>query len=365
MTLLRLAWADAAADRMRSLLHLAALIPIVVAYLILMAVAGGLRAEAVTGGNLVLLSPNALDPAAGRLDPSVLAMAEATVAGDAAVAPMIFRPIRIDDRVMQLRAAPFSTWETVHGLALLDGRWPGSGDEIAITEGASIATGWTVGSTVEVFGTEFAVSALVRASGTKFASVWMRFDRAQDLFEGMSGVQMITVAPRPGVDVAALRLRLEAVAGSDFSVYEETILAEEQGARQGAASSLAIVSTIIALAALTFAAFNLASLTLTERRRDLGIARSLGFDPRSLAALTTVRACLLTLIGLSIGALAAWPVLAVAGTTTIRSLVFEPSVSSGAWIAGSVLALAATAAGTLLALRRPLRLPVRALLVQR
>ena len=49
------------------------------------------------------------------------------------------------------------------------------------------------------------------------------------------------------------------------------------------------MSTVIGIAALAFGGFNLAALTLVERRRDLGIARSLGFPRQAVAGVALVR----------------------------------------------------------------------------
>lgn len=368
MTLLPIVMGDVVADGRRSGMLIAAVAPIVAAYLILIAVAGGLRNDAVAleDERIVLLSPNALDPASGRLDPAVLDLV-ATVAGDDIVGaePMIFRPIRMGDRVVQLRGAPFDGWETIHGLTLLGGAWPGGGDEVAITEGIAVATGWNVGTQAEIFGTTFRVTGLVRARGTKFASVWMRYERADALFEGQSGFQMVTISPAPGVDVRDLKDRLVAAAGSEYAVYYSTELANEQGAREGAARELAAVSTLIGVAALAFGGFNLAALTLVERRRDLGIARSLGFAPRAVAAVTLLRSAVLAACGFVAGAAIALVVLATTAATTIRSFVFEPSLPLAAWLAGIGITLAASLAGTGLALRTPMRRPVGTLLEMR
>lgn len=368
MTLLRIVLGDVLADRRRSLMLVAAVTPIVAAYLILIAIAGGLRNDAVAieDEHIVLLSQNALDPASGRLDPAVLDLV-ASVGGDdiAAAEPMIFRPIRMDDRVVQLRGAPFDGWETTHGLSLLAGTWPGTGDQVAITEGIAVATGWRVGDTAEIFGTRFEISALVRARGTKFASVWMRYERADALFEGQSGFQMVTISPAPGVDVRDLEARLDAVAGSDYAVYYATELANEQGAREGAAQNLAAVATLIGVAALAFGGFNLAALTLVERRRDLGIARTLGFSPGAIAAMTLLRSTLLALVGFVAGAAVALLVLGSTAATTIRSFVFEPRLPVVAWMAGIGITVTAALAGAGLALRSPMRHPVGTLLEMR
>jgi hypothetical protein len=356
---------DLRADRRRSVTHIGAIVPIVAAYLILIAIAGGLRgeAESVQAQDIVLLSPNALDPASGRLDPSVLDLARDVGGEDIITAtPMIFRPIRMADRVVQLRAAPFDTWQTVHDLTLLSGSWPDAPDEVAITEGIAIATDWTVGTRAEIFGTQFEVSALVRAPGTKFASVWMTFDRADRLFEGQSGFQMVVVEPAPGADVQDLRDRLDAVSGSEFSVYFEADLAERQSARQGAANNLATVATLIGIAALAFGGFNLSALALAERTRDLGIARAVGFTRSALRTVAVARSTILAAVGFVLGGLAALAALSLTTATTLRSFVFEPSISGASWLTGATITIVLSAAGAWIAFDRTSRVAVRDLL---
>ncbi len=365
MTLLRFAIRDMSADWRRSLTHIAAIVPIVAAYLILNAVAGGLRDEAVAveAQNIVLLSPNALDPAAGRLAPEVLDLVWEVGGSDVASAtPMIFRPIRMDDRVVQLRAAPRSTWDSIHDLTLLSGSWPDNRDEIVITEGIAIATDWNVGTQAEIFGTTFTVSALVRAPGTKFASVWMDFERADTLFEGQSGFQIVTVEPAEGADHFDLLSRLDLASGGVFSVYFESDLAEQQSARKGAAENLAFVATVVGVAALAFGGFNLAAIALTERHRDLGIARSVGFSRGSIGAVALLRAAVLAAIGFVIGSLSALLALSATSATTVRSFVFQADIQPRAWILGAAITIGVSAIGTLVAFRTTTRRPVRSLL---
>ena len=362
---IRFAVRDIVADWRRSLMHIGAIAPIVAAFLILNAIAEGLRGESevVEAQNIVILSPNALDPASGRLDPSILDLARDVGGSDvASVTPMIFRPIRMDDRIVQLRAAPSETWQSIHDLTLLAGSWPTNPDEIAITEGIAIATDWNLGTRVEIFGTVFEVSALVRAPGTKFASVWMPYDRADRLFEGQSGFQMVTVEPAEGADSVDLRSRLNAASGGQFSVYFEADLAERQTARQAAAKNLATVAMIVGVAALTFGGFNLAAIALAERRRDLGIARSVGVTRNALRGVSMVRSTLLAVAGFILGGLAAVGALGLTSATTVRSFVFEPSIPPASWALGAVITITMSGAGSLLAFHSASRSSVRDLL---
>lgn len=365
ITALRFAIRDIVGDWRRSLTHVAAIVPIVAAYLILNAVAGGLRGEAlaVEAQNIVLLSPNALDPAAGRLDPAVLDVVRDVGGSDVRSAtPMIFRPIRMADRIVQLRAAPQESWESIHDLTLLSGSWPAGGDEVAITEGIAIATDWDVGTRAEIFGTTFRVAALVRAPGTKFASVWMDYDRADRLFEGQSGFQMVTIEPAADVDAATLLDRFDAVSGDEFSVYFESDLAERQSARSGAAQSLARVAAVIGVAALVFGGFNLAALALAERKRDLGITRSIGFGSTAIVAVVVLRSMLLAGVGFVVGAVAASVVLGATSVATVRSFVFDAAVPGEIWAIGAAITVGVGGIGAWVAARGATRRPVRSLL---
>lgn len=359
---LRFVLRDIAADWRRSLTHVGAIVPIAAAYLILIAISGGLRgeSESIEAQDLVLLSPNALDPSSGRLDPSVLDLA-VEVGGDdiLSATPMIFRPIRVEDRVLQLRATPIETWQSVHDLTLLDGAWPDEGDQIVITEGIAIATDWAVGTRTEIFGTEFEVSALVRGPGTKFASVWMRYQRADRLFEGQSGFQMVTIEPDPGADPVELQERYDAVADGRFSVYFEADLAEQQSARGEAARKLATVSTIVGIAALVFGGFNLAAIALAERSRDIGIARAIGFSRSTIGSVAIVRSALLGAAGFGVGALAALGALSLTTSTTIRSFVFEPRIPAASWVLGAVITIGVSTLGSWFAFDRSSRSRVR------
>jgi putative ABC transport system permease protein len=369
VTLLRFLARDLTADWRRGLLTVLAIAPIATAFLIVMGISTGLRGPEIplSRQNVLVVSANALDTASGRLDPAVLDLARATAGEDAAsVGPMIFRPIKAGDTIVQLRAAPLADWTEVHGLALLNGRLPAPGaDEMAVTEGIAAATGWAPGDRVEIFGTEFAVTGSLRAPGTKFASVWMDFDRADRLFEGAAGYQIVAVRPAPGTDPVELRNRLAAAAPPAVAVYFESAIENEQAARSATAGRLSQVAAGIAVAALAFAAFNLTALTLAERRRDLGIARALGFAPGALSTAVVVRSVLLAAAGYALGAAAAAAITVARPEVSVRSFVVDVSPTAASWITGAVLAIGVSAAGAWVPARSAGRRPIRSLLEER
>jgi len=364
MITLRLAVTDLTADRMRSLVAIAAIVPIVVAHLVLVAVAGTLAAApAGAGRTLVLLSTNPLDPSTGRLDDGILS--DAVEAGGGAVVsatPLIFKPVKIGEAIFQLRAAPMAAWGPDLGLTLLEGRLPEPvADEIAITEGVASATGWRAGDVVEIFGTRFTITALVRAPGTKFASMWMSLDRADRLFEAAGTFQMATLALDPPAEPTTVRDAVAAAAAGRYSVYFENEITDLQAAGLQAASDLSILGTIIGIAVLAFGSFNLTAIALTERAADLGVARVLGVSRRSLTAFAAIRSMVLGLGGYLIGAALAVLYISRQGTTTLRSFVLSPRLDASDLAVAAVVTAGAGLAGAWLATWRAGYRPPRAL----
>jgi len=364
VTVLRLVFADLAADRIRSLVAVAAIVPIVIAHLVLVAVADALAdAPEGAGRSLVLLSTNPLDPSTGRLDQGIVAEA-VTAAGGAITeaTPLIFRPVKVGESIFQLRAAPADAWEPVLDLTLLDGRFPAAGaDEIVITEGVASAAEWRTGDVIEIFSTRFTITGLVRAPGTKFASIWMRLEHADRLFEAGGTFQMASLEVDPGADAEAARQAVAAAADGRYSAYFEDELTELQGAGLQAASDLSVLGTVIGVAVLAFGAFNLTAIALAERSSDLGVARVLGVRRAPLVGFVALRSTLLALGGYIIGAVAAFAYMAGQGTTTLRSFVLTPRLEPSDLLFGLLITAGATLVGSWLAAWRAGSRPPRQL----
>lgn len=368
MTTLRLVFADLAADRIRSLVAVAAIVPIVVAHLVLVAVAGALAdAPSGAGRSLVLLSTNPLDPSTGRLDDATVSDAVDAAGGNVVSAtPIIFKPVKVGETIFQLRAAPMSSWEEVLGLTLLEGRLPDAQtDEIVITEGVASAAGWRTDDVVEIFGTRFTVTALVRAPGTKFASLWMSLQRADRLFEADGTFQMASLELDPTADPDAVRQSVASAAAGRYSVYFEDELTELQAAGLQAASELSILGTIIGVAVLAFGSFNLTAIALTERAPDLGVARVLGVPRTALTAFAAIRSMILGLVGYLVGATGAVLLMSRQGTTTLRSFVLSPRLDAADLALAAAVTAGAALAGAWLAAWRAGSRPPRALVESR
>jgi len=368
LTVLRVALADLAADRIRSLVAVVAIVPIVVAHLVLVAVADALaEAPAGAGRSLVLLSTNPLDPSTGRLDDQTVADAVDAAGGSITEAtPLIFRPIKVGESIFQLRAAPAEAWSTALDLALLDGRFPAAAsDEVVITEGVAAAAGWRTGDVIEIFSTPFTITGLVRAPGTKFASIWMRLERADRLFEADGLFQMASLEIDPAAIPENVRQAVAAAAAGRYSTYFEDELTELQGAGLRAASDLSVLGTVIGIAVLAFGSFNLTAIALAERLPDLGVARVLGVRRTPLVGFVALRSTMLALAGYLVGAILATLYMAGRGSTTLRTFVLTPRLDAADLGLGLAITVGAALIGSWLAAWRAAARPPRELVMSR
>lgn len=305
---LRFALLDLLHDRRRGLPSLVGLAVTLFTFLLLSALAEAASAFLgnLSGGlNLVIVRADLLDPAEDSLPPDVL---EAALALDESrvsrVAPLIFRHTRLNDRVVQLRAADFAAWQPVFHLQLVRGQWPQPFDEIIIGEGLAQLSGLDVGKQVQIFGRDFSIAGIFRAPGSIFASIWMPLESAQALFGPQRGYQALFLQAAPDADLLALKADLQndpRLAG-EYAVYLEDTYTHQNLDRMRGFSDLMKLASLLAILGIVFGVSNTVTLSLVERSRDLGILLGLGFSASSLVGLVWVRFVLLSLFAYLLGA---------------------------------------------------------------
>ena len=148
--MLRLALSDLGFDRLRTALSIAGMAAVVVCALLLGALAGALSdflAAPPASRTLIIIDGNYIDPGDSTLPSGVLIAAQSLQPQFVSRAsPMFFRHLRINERLVQLRAAPLEDWSGVYHLSLQAGRWPHNAAEVAVGEGLVASAGWSLGS---------------------------------------------------------------------------------------------------------------------------------------------------------------------------------------------------------------------------
>jgi ABC-type lipoprotein release transport system permease subunit len=255
---------------------------------------------------LLIVSRNVFDPYESVItDKEFLPAQELMPEHVKSISPLVFMVIKANDQLTQLRAARLEDMQTVHSLQLLEGDWPSPGkNEIIIGEGTAANTNWGIGDTVHIFGSDFIISGMVRAPGTKFSSIWMTLDKANELFNNPGVYQIAWVQLQSGVDGEAIRdeLQNDPRLIDHFEVYFADNLYQEYTKAVSDMLGVSSMLVILALSAVMLGTYCNIFLILTERRRDITILRAVGFQSGAIRGLITFR----TLLQVTAGYLLSW-----------------------------------------------------------
>jgi ABC-type antimicrobial peptide transport system permease subunit len=297
-------------DRWRSLLTVLTLAVILVSYLLLASLAQAmvsLSGRAPITNNLLVIAADTIDPQDSWLQESVLRAATDIVPDDIRIAlPIIFRHLTVEGHIMQVRAVDLDQMAASKALTLIEGRWPEGPRESAASEGAARLGPWEVGSTVNIYGTDFRVTGVVRNEENAFGSLWMTYPEGERLFGTARGFQVGYLSLDPLADPEAVRSTLLADTriSADHSVYLEHAYTDSYNE---SSSNLVILSTLmvmVALLAVTFGIYNATSLSLAERGPEIGLLNVIGFTLGKMRLFLFMRALVLTLVAYTLGWLA-------------------------------------------------------------
>jgi len=298
---------DLVHDRWRSLMTVISLAVVVAGYLLLSSLS---RAFLTVGKqtqvthNLVILSADAIDPMESSLDADVLQVARAVAPGQIQrVFPTLFRHMEIAGSILQVRAVPLEEMPAALNLTLLQGSWPSGSQQVAVGEEIARAGSWTIGSRVNIYGTDFQVTGLVRAADTNLAAIWMTYTEGQRLFGMQHGFQVGYLALAPSADPESVRAKLQADPriASDYTVYLENAVSEGLNQVNHNLVTLSSLMAIVSLLAITFGIYNSTSLSLAERSYEINLLRVVGFTQARLRGFLFARALVLTLAAYSLG----------------------------------------------------------------
>jgi putative ABC transport system permease protein len=182
---------------------------------------------------------------------------------------------------------------------------------VAISEGAAHFAQWPVGQRLQIYGSDFRVSGIFQASGTKFSSVWMPIEEARRLFGPGAGYQMAfvqvagEVAGEEGARCIVPLLESDPRIGERYDVYLEDRFNERYTDLIEKVRNLTVIITGIALLGISFGTYNAANLSATERARELAILRAIGFSPATERAYLVLRVGLQSLLAYALGVLTA------------------------------------------------------------
>lgn len=344
-------------------LNIIAIATVIFAFLLLFTLGetlGSLTVGADISRNLVVIEGDFVDPSDATLDKSAIQAAEELTPNlVSAVSPMIYRNLRINDKLVQLRAADLVDWPGIHHLSLADGRLPNGPGEVAITSGAASILGGGLDSIVTIFGSEFRVVSLVEHTGTPFASIWLDLDQAEALYGPTRGYQLMLVEVAPGADGDAAKSALEADPriSSQYHVFFEDNYTRRNLQALKDLQGIAQAMSIISLLAIILGTYNATSLQLSEKERQLGILRVIGFEYQTIYRLQLAQTLFQSIFGFVFGLIAMTIFLLARGPSQQLFIFGWPlrfALTLSTVLLGLIFALLFGWLGTLFATRRML-----------
>ena len=215
----------------------------------------------------------------------------------------------------------------------------------------------------------FRVAGLLRESkrSKSFGGQWavLSLDAAQLAFERGNLVDGIDLALAPGVTVARAKPELQALV-SDRATIDRPSARAEQVARMSATFQLAIqVQAMVAVLVGMFLIYNAVAVSVGQRKREIGILRSVGVSQGRVALVFVAEAAVMgavgSVLGIGFGKGIATIVLQAMGPNIARfyeSVVMpEPTVSPTLALSGFLIGVVATLLAAWWPARQAARVP--------
>jgi putative ABC transport system permease protein len=262
---------------------------------------------------------------------------------------------RVDGSERGLTYADLDALALALDLDVTEGSLTGlAGDELAVAAGTAEDNDWELGSTVTVEYTDggrdsFTVGALYEETDIVGSLLMPRETVVPHVVQPVDTAVFINLAD--GVDVAAAKTPIDSVVttygGPDLEDRAEyaSSLTERMNTMLGVVYALLVLTIIIALLGIA----NTVSLSIHERRRELGILRAVGQTRRQLKRMVRDESVLISMLGtiggLGLGGFLGW---ALVQAISASSNVATFSVPMGQMV---VILVVGTLAGAVAGIR--------------
>ena len=252
-----------------------------------------------------------------------------------------------------------------NGIKMVEGRifQPGLFEVIVGKKIADRLQGMEVGSVIPIQRKNWKVVGLFTADGSSFESeIWGDYDAMGPAIGRNGGCESLTVRLTSPAVLASFDKDLRAnpqfqLQADGEKTYYENLAGPTAGALMGLAVFVAVVMGIGAV----FGAMNTMYAIVSQRTREIGTLRALGFSRFSILISFVMESVLLALLGGLLGCLVALPMngfTAATGTNAFSEMAFAFRVTPPLLITGLVFAVLMGIAGGLLPALRASRMPI-------
>ena len=242
--------------------------------------------------------------------------------------------------IKQVDGVDWQPFADMNGMEIVDGRAPTANDEVVLDERQLREENVKLGGTLPLLGTDYKIVGVFSppsGSRTKMSLAAM-----QDALEAPNKCTYILVKLKDGSDVDSVAARInEVLPGNKINLTRDLVI-DAQDRIPGLNTFLRV---LVGLGAFVSTIFVLLSMytTVTERRKEIGILKSLGASKTFIVRTIEGEAFMIGVLGVILGLLVA--LLASIGIERIFELAFE--FNSG-WIATAIgIAIAGSLIGAL------------------
>ncbi|MFQ6015552.1 MAG: ABC transporter permease [Anaerolineae bacterium] len=297
--------------RSRSLLCIAGIAVIVAVFLVLSAVATGM-ANMVSGSegssrNLALVDKGVVDYCQGQIPAAVVGRLRRWP-GLAYVAPMFHTPVQVKGKMIFIRGVPLDNYMEVENIEILRGEGLKRGDHIIVGQQLARLNKWDVGDEIEIAGRSLKISGIFRGNGFLNTEMWMTLEDGERILGQGKFYSLVLLQVAPDADLKAVRDRLEnsSYLTKRVDVATEKELNDKMGKSFKQIEETMNAVSLLALVAIVFGIFNVVSMTVAEKGREIGILKAVGLSRREVTGIYLLegltQAALGYLVGLLLGA---------------------------------------------------------------
>lgn len=230
--------------------------------------------------------------------------------------------------IKQIDGVDWEPFAEMNGMEIVDGRAPAAVDEVVLDERQMRDDNAKLGDTLHMFGRDYRIVGVFRppsGSRTKMSLAAM-----QDALEAPGKCTYILVKLKDGEDVDAVAARIDQVLPGNKINLTRNLIIDAQDRIPGLNTFLRV---LVGLGAFVSTIFVLLSMytTVTERRKEIGILKSLGASKGFIVRAIEGEAFMIGVLGVALGLLVA--VVASYAIGSAFDLAFE---FSAGWVVTAV-----------------------------
>jgi len=215
----------------------------------------------------------------------------------AAVSPKLLQVTEVKGKKVLLVGTDFGQELSVKKWWELHGKKPTTPEGLVVGIDAAKSLGLKIGDPVEIAGSRFEVSAVLQSTGSQDDGlVFADLATVQSLFGRHDELSLIEVSAKNSGDIDSVVANLEkALPKASVSSIKQAVKYKEEAMGSLVNFGLVVSAIIIAISGLIV--FTTMTSSVSDRKREIGIFRAIGYRQSVVAKIILIEALALSLVG--------------------------------------------------------------------